>query len=200
MSPQDMDKAGLSLRNSSTALSVRAKSETQFGTRRKTPNTPGRETHTTPISAVPPQALRTFRLPQHPHCPISTFQPRVRSSPAGRGWEQGLSLRHCCPYMHRYRITALDASHCKFNCWQKILFCHLYSPILSYTTSTFGSPRWDVKLINRKHCLPKAAYSRSIPGQSSRNVLLLTQKMCKNCKHKETLLCAAGCRPVSFVA
>lgn len=131
---------------------------------------------------------------------IITFQARVRSSPARRGWEQGLSLRHCCLYMHGYRITAPDASHCKFNCWQKILFCHLYSPILSYTTSTFGSPRWDVKLINRKHCLPKAAYSRSIPGQSSRNVLLLIQKMCKNCKHKKTLLCAAGCRPVSFVA
>ena len=64
-----------------------------------------------------------------------------------------------------YGITASDAS-CTANPFvgKKNLFCHLYSPNISYTPSTFGSPRWDATLINRKHCLPKAAYSRSILG------------------------------------
>lgn len=117
-----------------------------------------------------------------------TCRARSASASTYKCWVRSNSLR-CIP-------------HCKSIYWQQSSFCHLYSPNVSQTPSTSGSPRWDAKLITRKHCVPKAAYSGAIPGQSSRNALpdRLIQTICKNCKQKKMLLCAVGFRPVSFVA
>lgn len=59
------------------SVSQTQRDETKFGMRRKIPNTAGRETHSTQISATP--SMRTLRLPQHPTLPHQHIPAQERS-------------------------------------------------------------------------------------------------------------------------